>query len=117
MDRLSDLGSASDVSENEITPYLVSRFYRAPEIILGCTYDYAIDVWSLACTLFELYTGRILFPGKSNSLMLYISGCNRLKLFIECKGKFSPKILRRGQFTPQHFDTDYNLGTFNIYIN
>lgn len=30
--KLCDFGSASDVSENEITPYLVSRFYRAPEI-------------------------------------------------------------------------------------
>jgi serine/threonine-protein kinase PRP4 len=30
--KLCDLGSASDASENEITPYLVSRFYRAPEI-------------------------------------------------------------------------------------
>ena len=29
---MCDLGSASDVSENDITPYLVSRFYRAPEI-------------------------------------------------------------------------------------
>lgn len=30
--KLCDLGSASDAGENEITPYLVSRFYRAPEI-------------------------------------------------------------------------------------
>lgn len=30
--KLCDLGSASDASDNEITPYLVSRFYRAPEI-------------------------------------------------------------------------------------
>jgi serine/threonine-protein kinase PRP4 len=30
--KLCDLGSASDVAENDITPYLVSRFYRAPEI-------------------------------------------------------------------------------------
>lgn len=30
--KICDLGSASDASENEITPYLVSRFYRAPEI-------------------------------------------------------------------------------------
>ena len=35
--------------ENEITPYLVSRFYRAPEIILGLPYDHAIDMWSVAC--------------------------------------------------------------------
>lgn len=30
--KVCDLGSASDVNENDITPYLVSRFYRAPEI-------------------------------------------------------------------------------------
>lgn len=30
--KLCDLGSAADVVENDITPYLVSRFYRAPEI-------------------------------------------------------------------------------------
>jgi len=33
--KLCDFGSASHVAEGEITPYLVSRFYRAPEIILG----------------------------------------------------------------------------------
>ena len=33
--KLADFGSASHVAENEITPYLVSRFYRAPEVILG----------------------------------------------------------------------------------
>ncbi|KAL9033588.1 MAG: hypothetical protein Q9214_007442, partial [Letrouitia sp. 1 TL-2023] len=54
--KICDLGSASDVSDNEITPYLVSRFYRAPEIILGLPYDFAIDTWSIGCTLFELYT-------------------------------------------------------------
>lgn len=30
--KVCDLGSACDVSEADITPYLVSRFYRAPEI-------------------------------------------------------------------------------------
>ena len=30
--KLADLGSASDIQENDITPYLVSRFYRAPEV-------------------------------------------------------------------------------------
>jgi serine/threonine-protein kinase PRP4 len=30
--KLADMGSASDAQENDITPYLVSRFYRAPEI-------------------------------------------------------------------------------------
>ena len=37
--KIADLGSASHVSENAITPYLVSRFYRAPEIMLGLPYS------------------------------------------------------------------------------
>ncbi|MCO5593087.1 hypothetical protein L7F22_047093 [Adiantum nelumboides] len=49
--KVCDLGSASDLTEMEITPYLVSRFYRAPEIILGLPYDCALDMWSIGCTL------------------------------------------------------------------
>ncbi|KAI9630348.1 hypothetical protein KEM48_014074 [Puccinia striiformis f. sp. tritici PST-130] len=58
---------ASDVTENEITPYLVSRFYRAPEIILGLPYDCSIDIWSIGCTLYELYTGKIFISRRLNS--------------------------------------------------
>ncbi|KAJ2614209.1 U4/U6 small nuclear ribonucleoprotein prp4 [Coemansia sp. RSA 1365] len=94
--KLGDLGSACDVSEAEITPYLVSRFYRAPEIILGLPYDYAIDMWSLGVTLFELYSGRIMFPGRSNNHML--------RLIMEARGQFPSRMLRRGQFWQQHFE-------------
>ncbi|KAI8337051.1 kinase-like domain-containing protein [Chlamydoabsidia padenii] len=97
--KLCDLGSASDVNDNEITPYLVSRFYRAPEIILGLHYDYALDVWSAACTLYELFTGKILFPGRSNNQML--------KYMMEVKGRFSNKMLRKAQFANQHFDDSF----------
>ncbi|CAG8465721.1 12007_t:CDS:10 [Ambispora gerdemannii] len=99
--KMCDLGSASDASENDITPYLVSRFYRAPEIILGLPYDYALDMWSVGCTLYELYTGKILFPGRSNNQML--------KLMMELKGKFPNKMLRKGQFVDQHFDHELNF--------
>ncbi|KAJ2828608.1 U4/U6 small nuclear ribonucleoprotein prp4 [Coemansia sp. 'formosensis'] len=103
--KLGDLGSASDISENEITPYLVSRFYRAPEVILGMPHDCAIDMWSLGVTLFELYTGKILFPGKSNNHML--------RLMMEARGHFANKLLRRGQLWNQHFeDNGGNLMDF-----
>lgn len=52
--KLCDFGSASLIQDNEITPYLVSRFYRAPEIILGILGDYGIDMWSAGCTLYEV---------------------------------------------------------------
>jgi len=99
--KICDLGSASDASDNEITPYLVSRFYRAPEIILGMPYDFAIDIWSVGCTLYELYTGKILFVGRSNNQML--------RSIMECRGKFTTKMLRKAQFAYMHFDEQANF--------
>lgn len=99
--KLCDFGSASHVSENDITPYLVSRFYRAPEIILGLGYDHNIDTWSVGCTLFELYTGKILFPGTSNNDML--------KTIMDYKGRIPNKMIRKGMFKDQHFDSSYNF--------
>ncbi|KAJ4425191.1 U4/U6 small nuclear ribonucleoprotein prp4 [Gnomoniopsis sp. IMI 355080] len=104
--KICDLGTAIDRSDaatahNEITPYLVSRFYRAPEIILGVPYDYAIDTWSIGCTLYELYTGKILFTGDSNNQML--------RAIIEIRGKMSPKFYRRGSLWSMHFD---EMGNF-----
>ncbi|GAB1211788.1 hypothetical protein ATERTT37_000912 [Aspergillus terreus] len=99
--KVCDLGSASPATENEITPYLVSRFYRAPEIILGIPYDHAIDVWSIGCTLFELYTGKILFTGRNNNQML--------RSIMECRGKYPPKLLRKGSLTHLYFDDMLNF--------
>lgn len=45
--------------------YIQSRFYRSPEVILGHSYNMAIDMWSLGCIMAELYTGYPLFPGEN----------------------------------------------------
>uniref|UniRef100_A0A8C8IZW1 Serine/threonine-protein kinase PRP4 homolog n=1 Tax=Oncorhynchus tshawytscha TaxID=74940 RepID=A0A8C8IZW1_ONCTS len=99
--KLCDFGSASHVAENDVTPYLVSRFYRAPEIIIGKLYDHGIDMWSVGCTLYELYTGKILFPGKTNNHMI--------KLAMDLKGKMPNKMIRKGVFKDQHFDQNLNF--------
>lgn len=100
MIKLGDLGSGTDIAEKEIAPYLVSRFYRAPEIILGIPYDYKIDMWSVGCTLYEIFTGKVLFPGQSNNQML--------ELFMELRGKIPHKVLKRGTLTLEHFDAKEN---------
>lgn len=64
--KLIDFGSSCFNSE-QIYTYIQSRFYRAPEIILGAPYSTPIDMWSLGCLLAELYTGRPLFPGESET--------------------------------------------------
>ena len=70
-------------------------------IVLGMPYDYAIDMWSVGCTLYELYTGKILFTGRTNNQML--------RSIMECRGKFSHKILRKAEFAGLHFDDLLNF--------
>lgn len=88
--KVCDFGSAffrTDGTHHDPTPYLVSRFYRAPEIILGFPYDKAVDMWSIGCCLFEMFTGQVLFPGSTNNEML--------KLFMQLKGKLPSKFIKR----------------------
>ncbi|KAJ4906408.1 Mitogen-activated protein kinase 12 [Raphanus sativus] len=50
---------------NFMTEYVVTRWYRAPELLLNFSeYTSAIDIWSVGCILGEIMTGQPLFPGK-----------------------------------------------------
>ena len=87
---LADFGSAfrlTDVDAGQPTPYLVSRYYRAPEIILGLQYGCEADVWALGATIFELATGSLLFTGSTNNDML--------KQQQRTLGPFSASMVRR----------------------
>ncbi|XP_062871202.1 homeodomain-interacting protein kinase 1 isoform X2 [Trichomycterus rosablanca] len=63
--KVIDFGSASHVSKVVCSTYLQSRYYRAPEIILGLPFCEAIDMWSLGCVIAELFLGWPLYPGAS----------------------------------------------------
>lgn len=64
-----DFGS-SCFDDERVYSYIQSRFYRSPEVILGLPYSMAIDMWSFACILVELYTGYPLFPGENEQEQL-----------------------------------------------
>lgn len=66
--KVIDFGSSCLEDETRYT-YIQSRFYRAPEVILGLPYGTPIDMWSLGCILAELYTGCPIFPGKGFSFV------------------------------------------------
>ena len=61
--KVIDFGS-SCYEYQRVYTYIQSRFYRAPEVILGGKYGMAIDMWSFGCILAELLTGYPLFPGE-----------------------------------------------------
>lgn len=58
--------------------------------VLGLPYDHPLDIWSVGCCLYELYTGKVLFPGATNNDML--------RFHMELKGPFPKKMLRRVRF-------------------
>lgn len=62
--KILDFGLARNTAETmTMTPYVVTRYYRAPEVILGCGYQENVDVWSIGCIFAELIRGKVLFPG------------------------------------------------------
>ncbi|KAF8822738.1 putative cell-cycle-associated protein kinase GSK [Cardiosporidium cionae] len=66
--KLCDFGSAKMLTADERSvAYICSRFYRAPELILGSEqYTTAIDTWSIGCVLGEMLLGKPLFAGESS---------------------------------------------------
>ncbi|XP_023336242.1 glycogen synthase kinase-3 isoform X2 [Eurytemora carolleeae] len=64
--QICDLGSACRVGEGlDLNPYICSRFYRAPELLLGSTdYNSQVDIWSVGCVLGEMALLHPLIPGQ-----------------------------------------------------
>lgn len=94
--KMIDLGSSCFEDERVYT-YIQSRFYRAPEVILGATYDCGIDMWSLACILAELYTGYPLFPGENEA--------EQIACFMEINGVPPRALLDKSERGKKYFDS------------
>lgn len=54
------------------TPDMVTRWYRAVEIVLHNDYDQSIDMWSVGCILYELLTRRVLFKAEEDTELGYL---------------------------------------------
>lgn len=96
--KVIDFGS-SCYERQRVYTYIQSRFYRAPEVILGARYGMPIDMWSLGCILAELLTGFPLLPGEDEADQLacimeifgmppqrLVERSKRAKNFISSKG-------------------------------
>ncbi|EEY69272.1 cyclin-dependent kinase, putative [Phytophthora infestans T30-4] len=75
--RLCDFGFARSLPSNgnpcDLTEYVATRWYRAPELLLGdTTYSKSVDVWAIGCIMGELIEGQPMFPGESEIDQLYL---------------------------------------------
>ena len=66
--KIADLGLAREIrSRPPYTAYVATRWYRAPELVLGSvTYSSPVDVWAMGCIIYELLTLQPLLPGSSD---------------------------------------------------
>lgn len=85
--KVIDFGSASIFSEVRYVkePYIQSRFYRAPEILLGLPFCEKVDVWSLGCVIAELHLGWPLYPGNNEY--------DQIRYICETQGMPRPPLL------------------------
>jgi len=88
--KLGDFGLARSVASSgedtniKLTDYVATRWYRAPEILLGSTkYSKAVDMWSVGCILGELIVGKAIFQGTST--------LNQIEKVLELIGKPKPE--------------------------
>lgn len=67
--KVADFGLAREIrSRPPYTDYVSTRWYRAPELLIGSTtYNSPIDIFALGCVIAEMYTGRPIFPGNSEA--------------------------------------------------
>ena len=71
--KICDFGSSKilDLKGHKNTPFVVSRYYRAPELIMGTPkYTHSIDMFAVGCILFEMMTNTPLFPGETEGLQI-----------------------------------------------
>uniref|UniRef100_A0A674DQ78 mitogen-activated protein kinase n=1 Tax=Salmo trutta TaxID=8032 RepID=A0A674DQ78_SALTR len=85
--RILDFGLARQ-TDDEMTGYVATRWYRAPEIMLNWMhYNQTVDIWSVGCIMGELLKGKVLFPGND-----YI---DQLKRIMEVVGTPAPDLLQK----------------------
>ncbi|XP_067420430.1 mitogen-activated protein kinase 11 isoform X2 [Emydura macquarii macquarii] len=85
--RILDFGLARQ-TDDEMTGYVATRWYRAPEIMLNWMhYNQTVDIWSVGCIMAELLKGKALFPGND-----YI---DQLKRIMEVVGTPSSELLKK----------------------
>lgn len=96
--KVIDFGSSTYESEQFYT-YIQSRYYRAPEIMLGIRYTPAIDMWSLGCILFEMHIGVPLFAGEDEK--------EQMQLIMSVKGPPPRSMIVIATRRKVFFDDDY----------
>lgn len=104
--KIVDFGNAC-WADRQFTEEIQTRQYRAPEVVLQAGYSTSVDMWSFACTAFELATGDMLFAPKNGQG--YSEDEDHLALMMELLGKIPRKVAIGGARSKDLFDRHGDL--------
>lgn len=105
---IADLGNAC-WTDKHFTDDIQTRQYRSPEVIIGVKYNCSVDIWSVACLIFELLTGDYLFDPHSG--VGFDRDEDHLALMIELLGPMPRYLTRRGEYSRDLFTRNGELRT------
>lgn len=98
--KLIDFGSGCFKGRQKYE-YIQSRFYRAPEVVIGIEYGPPMDIWSMALVFVELLIGKPLFPCDDELELL--------QMITEIFGPPPRELVRQGKRHSEFFDSQMNL--------
>jgi hypothetical protein len=98
--KIVDLGNACWTYKH-FTDDIQTRQYRAPEVIIGAKYGPSADMWSLACIVFELLTGDLLFDPHAGKT--WDRDEDHLAMIAELLGGFPKRCALSGKRSSQYF--------------
>lgn len=106
MVKICDMGNGC-WTHHHFTPEIQTRQYRSPEVIIGADYNTSADIWSFACTIFEMITGDFLFePRKGNN---YDKDDDHLAQMMELLGRMPKNLALSGKNSRKFFDSKGHL--------
>ena len=110
--KLADMGSYVDMKGPSMPIGVQTKYYKSPEIILGLKYDTSCDIWALGCTIYEMFTGDILFNpddydiDKKRCLLHHIYAA---------LGKIPVDLIDQSPFKQVFFTDEYTLKENSVY--
>ncbi|RIA92478.1 kinase-like domain-containing protein [Glomus cerebriforme] len=99
--KIADLGNACWV-DHHFTNDIQTRQYRSPEVILGSRWGTSADIWSMACMIFELYTGDYLFDPQTGKS--YSKDDDHIAQITELLGNFPKNLALSGKYSNEIFN-------------
>jgi serine/threonine protein kinase len=108
-----------DQENDQFTDYVATRWYRAPELLLGkgLKYGSSIDIWAMGCVFYECITRQPLFPGTTDIDQLYLIE----KMFGKINRQQTNKLGSLQSLNSKHNissgeSTKFPVGNFSITI-